>query len=446
MGETARRNIFNGKRVIGNLNFYKESMVRALGARLCPVLPARRVERTGRLPGIFLGKGAGLPQKKKAIKKMDSLPICTAAGQTEKTRCNNKQAAATREDERPMIISIKHYLDTDADTDAKTEAEGLPSAVLGPYRSALKAMGECGVQVCPTPGEELQKALLALDRRLDGEVAPSVLEETQKQVEKHLRQWGWRTAEYLKDRTSDVKEVLGLMARATESMGERDTRYANKLGQFTGKLKFIADMEDLAELRSSLMESTHELKEHVDRMVEECATSLAEQKAQMEAYRARLEEAERWALRDTLTGLDNRRHVEAKIRFRMEELRPFTLVLLDLDGFKRVNDSCGHLAGDDLLRQFAAELKARFRSTDVVGRWGGDEFILLLDCNLKEASAQFQRIRQWVLGEYEVDTSKGKRKVQVGASIGMAEWLPGMTMNELIDRADKNMYANKGAA
>jgi diguanylate cyclase (GGDEF)-like protein len=83
------------------------------------------------------------------------------------------------------------------------------------------------------------------------------------------------------------------------------------------------------------------------------------------------------------------------------------------------------------------------RSTDTIGRWGGDEFILLLHCGLAEATAQIERLRKWVCGNYTIQANSVSTKLQVGASIGLAERLPGETMKELIARADAEMYRDK---
>ncbi len=111
-----------------------------------------------------------------------------------------------------------------------------------------------------------------------------------------------------------------------------------------------------------------------------------------------------------------------------------------------MNDKHGHLAGDELLKQFATELRSVCRSTDTIGRWGGDEFILLLHCGLAEATAQIDRLRKWVCGNYTVQTSSIPKKLHVDASIGLAERLAGETMKELIERADAAMYRDKSAS
>jgi diguanylate cyclase (GGDEF)-like protein len=121
-------------------------------------------------------------------------------------------------------------------------------------------------------------------------------------------------------------------------------------------------------------------------------------------------------------------------------------VILDIDGFKRVNDEHGHLVGDELLRQFASELVSACRSTDVIARWGGDEFLVLMDCSLQSASLSIERLREWVCGKYKVHGNSGTKQLNVNASIGLAQHFPGEPMKFVLDRADAAMYQNKASS
>ena len=88
------------------------------------------------------------------------------------------------------------------------------------------------------------------------------------------------------------------------------------------------------------------------------------------------------------------------------------------------------------------------RASDLVGRWSGDEFIVVLDCDLASAKAQMDRMRQWVFGDYSIQSGAGVElaKVRVDAALGLAQWHMNETMQEVIARADAEMYKEKKRA
>ena len=107
--------------------------------------------------------------------------------------------------------------------------------------------------------------------------------------------------------------------------------------------------------------------------------------------------------------------------------------MLDLNGFKQINDNYGHLAGDQLLCQFASRLGLNSRSGDLVSRWGGDEFVVVLNCDTDGARAHIARIHESVFGKYTLrDDAENELGVQVDAAVGLAQWRPGQTMQQLI--------------
>lgn len=129
----------------------------------------------------------------------------------------------------------------------------------------------------------------------------------------------------------------------------------------------------------------------------------------------------------------------------IENKMRFSVIMIDLNGFKQVNDKYGHLAGDDLLRQFAMELQMYTRSGDMVGRWGGDEFVVLLSSDAAGAASHMDRIREWVFGKYTIHrgANKDATVVHMDASLGLAEWREGVTMQEVVAEADAAMYRDK---
>jgi diguanylate cyclase (GGDEF)-like protein len=205
-------------------------------------------------------------------------------------------------------------------------------------------------------------------------------------------------------------------------------------------------MDDLTKIRDSLVSSANELQSGVNQMAQDGEAAVSRMRGELRQYQSRLEEAERLATVDSLTGLQNRRSTEALLQLRARTGQAFSIVLLDLNGFKQVNDTYGHAAGDDVLKQFATELRGAFRTLDHVGRWGGDEFIVVLDCGLEDAHRHVERIRKWVFGEYTVACPGGSRKLHVDASLGVAEWQTAESIAQMFARTDADMYSEKKAA
>lgn len=150
----------------------------------------------------------------------------------------------------------------------------------------------------------------------------------------------------------------------------------------------------------------------------------------------------REAEHDELTGVPNRRTVVA---FLDEQLArrsspPTALLFFDLDGFKAVNDTYGHQAGDDVLVQVVARARRVVRSTDLVGRYGGDEFVVVCP---GATSARLAALADRLGAVMSEPFAVGPHVVQIGASVGCAVAHPGVTADALISAADERMYLAK---
>lgn len=344
------------------------------------------------------------------------------------------------------MISLKKYLDLKFEaTKASPARNELLDAAMLSYRAALLDMGKSGYRACPAFGAGLQQNLTVLEKRLAGECTPPVLHDTSREVTEQLSLFGEKASDHLKGKAQEIKDLLMMLARTAESLGERDHRYASHLNQFTTRLRAVADLEELTEIRSSLMQTANELKSYVDQMEQDSQQAIAHLQSRVSNYETKLKETEELALRDPLTGLPNRRQFERRVEFRMENRHPFCVAILDLNRFKQVNDRYGHGAGDELLKQFAQELRSNLRPVDLVARWGGDEFVVILDCDLPAANALLDRVRKWVFGDYSISDGRdnNKVKVRVTASIGIAEWVHGESAQQLLHRADEVMYLEK---
>jgi diguanylate cyclase (GGDEF)-like protein len=175
------------------------------------------------------------------------------------------------------------------------------------------------------------------------------------------------------------------------------------------------------------------------------ADELDRLKAELRAARAKITELEARADIDPLLDILNRRGFERELARSIAYVKRYgtdaVLIYLDLDGFKAVNDRCGHSAGDELLKAVAAALTSKVRASDVVARLGGDEFAILM-WNVSETHA-FAKARDLENAVAAVEIQRGGIKLSVGASAGVAAVSPLDTPAQAIDAADRAMYVRK---
>jgi diguanylate cyclase (GGDEF)-like protein len=151
------------------------------------------------------------------------------------------------------------------------------------------------------------------------------------------------------------------------------------------------------------------------------------------------------ARRDALTGAYNRRHLNEQLDYQvanfLRQQQPFSLVLIDIDHFKSINDSYGHDVGDVVLMGVTRAMSQALREVDVFGRWGGEEFLCILPCTTRDDAFRCaERLRQSLKGANFDEASPGLR---VTASFGVATSLDGESVDEIVKCCDLALYRAK---
>jgi two-component system cell cycle response regulator len=163
--------------------------------------------------------------------------------------------------------------------------------------------------------------------------------------------------------------------------------------------------------------------------------------------RTNVQQSMELALTDSLTGLYNRRYMETHLETLIEKAfqteRPLALVMIDIDHFKPINDTYGHDAGDEVLRQFAARVQSSVRGIDLACRYGGEEFVVVMpDADMSIARAVGERLRRNIAAEPFL-VSKGANKLDVTISVGIAMRREGDAADTVLKRADEALYQAK---
>lgn len=237
----------------------------------------------------------------------------------------------------------------------------------------------------------------------------------------------------LKDVSTHVSETEGDLAGHGQNLGELADQ--------------ICEVQDFNEIKSIVDKMIIETKELVN-SGKRLQTRMKISSEDLKQLQQELEKSQQEAQTDTLTLLINRRGLEK--RFELERIRakqnsaPFSIIMLDIDHFKKVNDNFGHLVGDSLLRGIANILRSHLRSNDIAARYGGEEFLILLpETGIEGAKAVGNKIqnslssKEWKLKE--TGQSMGKITVSMGISL----YKLNESEDNLIKRADDALYIAK---
>jgi diguanylate cyclase len=251
---------------------------------------------------------------------------------------------------------------------------------------------------------------------------------------------------------TDAGERLGrLMASIAESIsgaGAATSGFTDALARFGDEIVAAVRMPDMAAV---MREATRRMLVETKRMVEGTRgldADLRGASREVQALRNDLEEARRQAMSDPLTSVANRKAFDERLAREMAAASAsgsdLALLLLDIDHFKRFNDSFGHVIGDEALKLVAQTLVAGVKGRDMVARYGGEEFAVILPAtSLVHALGLANGLGAAVKGRRMLLKSTGRDLGRITVSLGVACYRPGESASDLVRRADAALYAAK---
>lgn len=240
-----------------------------------------------------------------------------------------------------------------------------------------------------------------------------------------------------------VRALLQVMSSANEGLQADLSRFSQESAGLLDELEQSNAADGPSELFRAMAASSTWLLGQVDSTQQE----LERTRQQLTQVHRELDRVQTLAGTDILTGLPNRRALETAISRELARARrvnaSLCLALIDIDHFKRINDRFGHAVGDQALTHLARVLKPGIRETDVLGRFGGEEFVLVLPDTLM-IGAEFMMSRLLRAVERAPLEVNGDR-IELRFSAGLAQWQAQESAEQLIERADKAMYQAKAA-
>lgn len=240
--------------------------------------------------------------------------------------------------------------------------------------------------------------------------------------------------------SSEVDKILRLVDSATYNSSE----LGEKVRSVCDRLSTSPSPDDVFTAMEAIVTAT----QHMEVRSQELEGKLQTTKAELTDLRENFEVVKLEARTDGLTGIANRKAfdeiLQREIHQTTEDGTPLSLLMCDIDHFKQFNDKWGHRVGDQVLRLSALCIRSNIKGRDTAARYGGEEFAVILpETGLKGSTVLGEQIRQAVQARELVKKTTGENLGRITMSIGLAEFRPGETATDLIERADACLYAAK---
>ncbi len=251
--------------------------------------------------------------------------------------------------------------------------------------------------------------------------------------------------------SESARHAEATLAKIVEFLGDagEDTHhYGETLADFSGTLAAFdekADAGGLAAMVANVVNATRVMETHNAKLEDQLTSSAGE----IKKLRQDLEDMRREALTDSLTGLANRKMFDMELRRLCAEASErsgeLCLLMLDIDFFKKFNDTYGHQVGDQVLRLLAKTMNSAVSDGDVAARYGGEEFAVILpDSDLSHAAGVGETIRRRISSKEVVNRKTGTSMGKITVSVGCSMFVGGEPLGQFITRADMALYEAKG--
>ena len=317
--------------------------------------------------------------------------------------------------------------------------------------SAMELMAEHGV--APTPSNYclfynyVAHGIPSLRHEMDEMLEHGIAFSMQETVRLFEKYFGTdREAKGLERIGSDLTQALTGIVKQVGQADRDSSAFGDQLKALGGSLLTVpsGDEEGVQRIVYGLIQATQEMadKNHT------LQTELNKSSTQVTVLRDHLQQVRAEALTDSLTGVGNRRCFDLRLveqsKAALKEGSDLCLVLIDIDHFKRFNDTYGHRVGDQVLKVVGFQLKAAAGEKDVPARYGGEEFAMILpNCTLERARERADQLRQILAGQYLRNKSTGENFGQVTVSIGVSSYRPNEPLEDFVTRADGALYEAK---
>ncbi|MBI3420427.1 MAG: GGDEF domain-containing protein [Proteobacteria bacterium] len=243
-----------------------------------------------------------------------------------------------------------------------------------------------------------------------------------------------------------LNEELARVMSMVQSANVGTSQFSQTLNSFSGEIAKPMSVEEIRATVSKVMQETKTIAQQNQQL----QAKLEQSAQQLNVMKEDLTKAQKESLTDPLTGVGNRKHFTTEMKRlarEAEDLKtPLSLLMIDIDHFKKFNDTHGHQVGDQVLKLVARTMTENLKGRDIVCRYGGEEFVVILgQTKLADANRVADALRQFVAGKKIIRRDNNQSLGTVTISVGVAQYHEGEALSQFLRRADTGVYLAKAA-
>lgn len=315
-------------------------------------------------------------------------------------------------------------------------------------KTLLHFLKEFSFNISELDAESFKTSLERFYHQLSSEEPPRYKERILEEHKKSILEYIHRESNYFREKDAEFKKIIGLLLDGFNQMVGENQEFSSQVYESNLRVEEISHLDDLRKVKDSLSVEVNKVKNLVQQKKSRDDKHLKALSLEVNDLRNNLEKVEKASLTDALTGAGNRLALDTHLNRLAEGFEitgTFSLLMCDLDNFKNINDTYGHQIGDRVLKAFVLECKRFFRQEDLIGRYGGEEFaVVLAGTSLGDAVKRAKMLCKTIAGKvFLADKTEPQRKVSFTVSIGVAGFRHNDTVETLIERADTALYQAK---
>lgn len=318
-------------------------------------------------------------------------------------------------------------------------------------RTLVAHLYEFALDLRELPSAPFRQELSELEDKLAEDEKLGRMERLFEDRSRGISEFARRQRECLRTREAELKEIISILTKAMTVLDGDNREYNRSMLEQGRRLEELVHLDDIRRLKEELLEEVEQLRRSVREKESRDGAKIESLAQQVAVLNHELEQARTESERDALTGVYNRRcfdrYFTELIDANAAADNDVALLMIDIDDFKRLNDTFGHLAGDSVLAALARKCRQLIRSEDFMARYGGEEFVIVLPgSSLRNAEKKGRQICEAVAStRYLLEGSNCRDPLSLSVSIGASAFARGDTAAAMVSRADKAMYLAKAA-